>query len=111
MNAMDTVEQRGKTAAIVGYLTIIGALIAIFMNQESKNPFARYHIRQAFGLHILYWILGYFVANFDMWMLHTAYWILFISLWCYGFLGAIQLKYHSIPVLGPLFRKWFGFIQ
>lgn len=108
---MKTTEEQGKTTAIVSYLTIIGALIAIFMNQEPRNPFARFHIRQAFGLHILYWSLGYFVGNFDLWMLHTAYWILFITLWFYGFIGALQLKYNSIPVIGPLCQRWFTFIH
>lgn len=108
---MSTTEAQGKTAAIVSYLTIIGAVIAIFMNQEHKNTFARFHIRQAFGLHLLYWILGSLVANFDMRMLHVSYWVLFFSLWLYGFYGAIQLKYNSIPVIGPYFRKWFTFIQ
>ena len=108
---MGVTEEQGKTAAIVGYLTIIGALIAIFMNQESRNEFARFHIRQAFGLHLLYWLMGYFVGNLDIWMLHTAYWILFLTLWFYGFLGAVQQKWHTIPVIGPVFLKWFTFIQ
>lgn len=108
---MGQTEEQGKTAAIVGYLTIIGALIAIFMNQEPKNEFARFHIRQAFGIHILYWLLGYFVTNIDMWTLQTAFWVLFFALWFYGFLGAIQLKRNLMPVVGPYFQKWFTFIQ
>ncbi|WP_224490376.1 DUF4870 domain-containing protein [Robertkochia flava] len=108
---MGVTEEQGKTTAIVSYLTIIGALIAIFMNQEPQNEFARFHIRQAFGLHLLYWLLGYSVGNLDMWMLHTAYWIFFFALWFYGILGAIQQKWNSIPVVGPYFRKWFTFIR
>lgn len=108
---MATTEEQGKNAAIVGYLTIVGAIIALFMNQESRNAFARFHIRQAFGLHILYWLMGYAVGNFDLWMLHSAYWVLFITLWIYGFIGALQLKYNSIPVIGPLSQKWFTFIN
>ena len=108
---MGSTEDQGKNTAIIGYLTIIGALIAIFMNQEPKNEFARFHIRQAFGLHLLYWLMGYVVSNIDMWMLHSAYWILFFALWFYGFIGAVQKKWHTIPVIGPYFQRWFTFIQ
>ena len=44
--------KNGKTSAIVAYLTMLGAIIAIFMNMEPKNPFARFHIRQAFGIFL-----------------------------------------------------------
>ena len=29
--------EQGKSTAIVSYITIIGAIAAIFMNQENKN--------------------------------------------------------------------------
>ena len=48
----------GKTTAIVAYITIIGCLIAITMNIEPKNAFARFHIRQAFGIHVLFHALA-----------------------------------------------------
>ena len=49
---MDPQHPRGKTIAIVAYLTMLGALIAITMNAEPKYEFARFHTRQAFGLHL-----------------------------------------------------------
>lgn len=48
----------GKTTAVVAYITIVGCLIAITMNIEPKNTFARFHIRQAFGIHILFHVLA-----------------------------------------------------
>ena len=30
----------GKTTAITAYITIVGTLIAIFMNLDDKNPYA-----------------------------------------------------------------------
>lgn len=110
-NNMPSVEEEGKVTAIVAYLTLIGALIAIFMNLEPKNPFARFHIRQAFGLHLLLWAMGIVLGNFDLWMIHASYLLLFFALWVYGFSGAIRCKWNSIPIAGPWFRKWFTFIQ
>ena len=45
--------QKGKTLAFVSYITVIGTLIAFFMNQENKNPFTSFHVRQALGLWLL----------------------------------------------------------
>jgi len=39
--------KQGKTAAVVAYITLIGTIIAFFMNNDDKNQFASFHIRQA----------------------------------------------------------------
>ncbi|WP_369695584.1 hypothetical protein [Flavobacterium alvei] len=44
--------EQGKNIAIVSYITIIGAIVAIFMNQDKKNSFAAFHIRQALGIFV-----------------------------------------------------------
>ena len=50
---MENSTEKGKTAALVAYMTIIGSVIAIFMNQEeNRSEFASFHIRQALGLFI-----------------------------------------------------------
>ena len=46
-----TVEE-GKTMAIISYLTFIGTIIAYVMNNDKKNSFASFHIRQMIGLSI-----------------------------------------------------------
>ncbi|MEW5675924.1 hypothetical protein ABGT15_06385 [Flavobacterium enshiense] len=99
--------QQGKTTAIISYLTILGSIIAIFMNLESKNTFAGFHIRQAFGINITFYILAYFVRNFDSWMVSGPFYICFVVLWIYGFIGAVQGEMKTIPLLGEQFQKWF----
>lgn len=99
--------QAGKTTAIISYITILGSIIAIFMNLEPKNSFAGFHIRQAFGLNLTFYLLGYFVGNFDSWMISGAFYIFFSVLWIYGLIGAIQGEMKAIPLLGEYFQKWF----
>ncbi|ESU25111.1 hypothetical protein FEDK69T_00770 [Flavobacterium enshiense DK69] len=99
--------KEGKTTAIISYITILGSIIAIFMNMEPKNPFAGFHIRQAFGINITFYVLGYFVGNFDSWMVSGAFYIFFSVLWIYGLIGAIQGEMKVIPLLGEYFQKWF----
>ena len=56
---MDTSDKQNN-AAVIAYITLIGTVIAIFMNQEeNKTEFASFHIRQALGIFIsfFYWAI------------------------------------------------------
>lgn len=101
-----TVEQ-GKQNALISYLTLIGTVIAVVMNSEHKNQFASFHIRQALGIMLTFFALGYPVGYFDSWMVSSAFYVFFFILWVYGFLGALQGQMNLIPLLGPLFQRIF----
>lgn len=103
--------KKGRTAAIASYLTIVGAFIAISMNSDSMNPFARFHIRQAFGLHLLFLGCALFLSVWFSMYAWMALYLFYFVLWLYGFIGAISGRLNSLPVLGPYFQKWFTFIQ
>ena len=107
---MHTIEE-GKQAAIISYVTIIGTVIAIFMNNETKNPFASFHIRQALGINITYFALGYFIGYFDSWMVSAAYWTFIFILWLYGFLGALNGEQKIVPLVGEWYQKIFQSIN
>jgi len=104
---MNTIEDKGKSIAITSYITIIGTVIAMMNNTEVKSQFASFHIRQALGLNIAFFGLGYIVGNFDSWMVSGAFYIFFFILWGYGIISAIQEKMTATPLLGPLFQKVF----
>jgi uncharacterized membrane protein len=100
--------QKGKQAATVGYLTIIGTVIAIFMNQEeSKSEFASFHIRQALGIFLSFFLLGYPIGYFDSWMVSTAFWLFIFILWIYGFLGCLNGEKKIVPIVGELYQNLF----
>lgn len=101
----------GKNIAIVSYITIIGAIAAIFMNQDKKNSFAAFHIRQALGIFVSFFLIGYFIGYFDSWMISSAFYIFYFILWIYGFLGALQSQMKPIPLLGEQFQKIFKNIE
>lgn len=101
----------GKTTAIVAYITLIGALIAITMNLEPKHPFARFHTRQAFGLHLVFLGFSLFLSvwfNFYVWV---GLYIFYFALWIYGLITAIDNRSTPIPLIGNYFQRWFTFIQ
>lgn len=99
--------QNERQTGIVAYLTIIGTIIAMVMNNEHKHAFASFHIRQSLGLFLLFFAFGYPVGYFDSWAVTSAFYIFFFILWIYGFLGALQGQMNKIPILGNLFQNWF----
>lgn len=104
---MNTTSDQGKTYAIVSYLHIIGAIIAIVLNNDKKDPFASFHIRQALGLCLLSMLLGTLVSGFDNWFVTGPFYLFFFVLWLFGFIGAVQGRMTLIPVLGPFFQNLF----
>ncbi|MCK0145658.1 hypothetical protein MWU78_08390 [Arenibacter sp. F26102] len=108
---MENVIKEGKTTAIVAYLTMVGALIAISMNSDAKNEFARFHTRQAFGLHLVFLGFAIFLSNWYNEYAWYGLYVFYIVLWFYGFLGALNNKKQEVPILGSYFQKWFTFIS
>ena len=107
---MDEVKE-GKTTAIIAYMTMLGALIAITMNIEPKNDFARFHTRQAFGLHLVFLGFAIFLSvHFNEYAWYALY-VFYGILWIYGFMGALNNAKRPVPILGNHFQKWFTFIQ
>ncbi|RED43462.1 hypothetical protein DFQ10_10560 [Winogradskyella eximia] len=102
----NTIDE-GKTLGLVAYLTLIGTLIAFFMNREKPNPFTAFHIRQGLGLGILYMIIAYVVSSLNSMMASMSFWIFFSILFFYGLFGAITGKLNKIPLIGDFFQKTF----
>lgn len=108
---MEHSAKQGKPAAIVAYLTIIGTIIAYFMNNDDKNVFAGFHIRQALGIHITFYVLGMLVSMFDSWLISFPFYVFIVVLIGYGIVGAVQGEYNEVPLLGDKFQKWFNTIR
>ncbi|QBZ98292.1 hypothetical protein [Flavobacterium sangjuense] len=100
--------EKSKNTAIVAYLTIIGCVIAIFMNQEeNRSDFGSFHIRQALGLFLSFFLLGYFVGYANSWTVTSAFYLFYFILWVYGFSGALQGQKRELPLVGKLFQNTF----
>lgn len=99
---------KDKQTAIVSYLTIVGSIIAIFMNQEeNRSEFASFHIRQALGIFLTFFLLGYPVGYFDNWMVSASFWIFIFILWIYGFINCLNGEMKIVPFLGEIYQKLF----
>lgn len=106
-----------KTTAWVAYLTFIGWIIALVQhgNMNPKSSLVVYHLRQMFGLMILYFLVWMLYAVM-IWVpgIWTLRWVLLAGifvLWLIGLLNAVNGEEKPIPVIGPLFQQWFQFIK
>ena len=102
----------GKNIAIIAYITLIGLIIAFVMNNEKKNSFAAYHIRQSLGLICTGFALGLVnIIPILGWVIAIFGTIILICLWIFGILNAINEKKQPIPLVGKLYNKWFENIK
>lgn len=98
-----------KTVAIISYLTVIGLVIAFVLNNEKKDEFATFHIKQSLGLVII--SLGLFIIGMIPilgWILSFLGSIFLLYLWIMGLINAINHKTKPVPILGDQFEKWFA---
>ncbi len=105
---MDNSIEKGKKIAIVAYITMIGTIVAYYMNTDEHNEFAKFHIRQAFGIYLTFFLLGYLISGFDNWSITFTFWTFIFILWLFGFMQALQGRTQPIPLLGKLFQKLFS---
>ncbi|HBT84517.1 MAG: hypothetical protein PHO13_08985 [Fermentimonas sp.] len=98
----------GKNIAIISYLTVIGLVIAFVMNNEKKEPFARFHIRQSLGIVLTSLALG--IVNIIPilgWIVSIIGFFILLYMWIVGLLNAINSKEKVVPIIGDKFEDWF----
>lgn len=99
-----TIEE-GKTAAIISYILIVGFLIALSINSETGNPYAKFHIRQGMGLTITFISLGVIISNFESIMIAAPMWIFITILMFFGIFSAAKGSTRPLPLVGSLYQK------
>jgi len=98
--------EAGKTTAIISYITFIGTIIAFVMNNDKKNPFAAFHIRQMIGLVLLSLVNSFVITKISSYAAGGIGIVLFVF-WIIGFIGAVQGQEKKVPLLGDMFQDWF----
>lgn len=103
----------GKTTAIVGYITIIGWLIAYFgMHQSKKTSLGSYHLRQTLLLFIcaiVFQIIAYAItiAMPAIGLIFSILSIGFLVLWIMGLIAAINGEEKPMPLIGEKAQEMF----
>lgn len=95
------ITKEGKNIALIAHLTLIGWIIAIVMNSNTKSEFASFYIRQVLGLGLCLLVLN-FIPILG-WILNIG----IIVLWIMSLIAAAGGEKKLTPVLGPYFQDWF----
>lgn len=101
-------NEQDNSVAIISYLTLIGLVIAFVMNNEKKQPFARYHIRQSLGLNVTGFALGLVnVIPFLGWIICFIGIFVLLYMNIMGIINAVNRKEKPLPILGKQYEEWF----
>ena len=90
----------GKTYAIVAYITWVGWIIALLLNQEKKDELARFHLRQSL-LIMLFWLISF--IPIVGWIIGLA----MVVFWIMGLISAINGEKKEVPIIGAWAQNWF----
>ncbi len=100
-------SDNGKTVAIISYLTLIGWIIALVMNNNNKTDLGSFHIRQMLGVLIVAILLSVIGSFSGSSLVSNIFSLISFIIWLLGFIGAVQGKKNPIPVVGDYFQEWF----
>ncbi len=99
----------GKNIAIIAYLTIIGLIIAFVLNNEKKNDFASFHIRQSLGIMLMMFAVS--IVSYLPYIggiIAVAGLIFGVILWIMGIMNAVNGNKKPVPVVGERFSELFA---
>lgn len=109
-NQDKTVAQHSesKNIAIIAYITIVGLIIAYIMNNDKKDVFASYHIKQSTGLALTAIALGMIgLIPILGWIINILGIFVLFYMWIMGMMNAINGKEIPVPILGKKYKDWF----
>ncbi len=104
---METTTDNSKTVAIIAYITLIGWIIALIMNNGNKTPLGTFHLRQSLGIICVGVILSIIISFVGISILSWIVQLAIIVFWLLGLISAIQGEMKPVPVLGEQFQEWF----
>ncbi len=109
------VNDQGKIVAILSYCTLIGLIIALVLNADTKNKseLGIFHLRQALGLYITGFSM--MIASIILVFIPILGWILAILInLCYigllvflilGIISAINSEKKALPLVGSFYQN------
>ena len=114
-----------KTLALVSYITIIGwAISFISYNKQAKNSLVSYHLKQSFGLFLVY-LVYWFLAVIAVTILAIVFsfslakivdkisylgYLVFFALIIIGIINASKEEEKPLPIIGQVFEDRFNFV-
>lgn len=100
----------GKSTALIAYAPFVGFFIAFFINQDKRDPFATWHIKNMFGIFLLF-IASMVIQSAIGYTLGDILWGICFILWIYCWIQAYRGQTKGIPLVSEKFQEWFTFLN
>lgn len=101
LEAMSENTTDAKTIAILSYITLVGWVIALILQQNNKSELGSFHLRQTLGLYLTGLILAF--IPIVGWFLNIVVFVF----WVIGLIGAIQEEQKPVPLVGDFYQNIF----
>lgn len=93
-----------KTKAIISHIGIFGWIIAFMVNQNSRDSYTTFYLRQNLVLVSIGTIIYMLKAAFFLSGLLS---IIVFVFWLISLINCINNKVEVIPFIGSYFQEWF----
>lgn len=100
----------GKSTALIAYAPFVGFMIAFFINKDENYNFATWHIKNMFGLTLMF-ISSLVIQSQVNVTVGDALWLLCCIIWLYSWAMAFYNQRMGIPFLSEKFQEWFTFLN
>ncbi len=100
----------GKSTALIAYAPFVGFIIAYFINRYEENEFPRWHIKNMFGLTLLF-IISLVIQSQVNVKIGDISWFVCVLIWLFCWAMAFFNKKKGIPFLSEKFQEWFTFLN
>jgi uncharacterized membrane protein len=91
-----------KWLAVLGYIFVLVAVIALFIDPYKDEDFVRFHAIQAIALQVLIWLTGW---------IPIVGWIIAVVLIVFSIIAIVKAigdEYYEVPVIYGFVKGWIG---
>jgi uncharacterized membrane protein len=91
-----------KALAILGYIFVLVAVVALFIEPYKDEDFVRFNAIQAIALQLLIWLTGW---------IPVIGWILAVVLIVFSIIAIVKAlgdDYYEVPVIYGFVKGWIG---
>lgn len=105
-----TTSPAGKSTALIAYAPFVGFMIAYFINRDDNHEFATWHVKNMFGLFLLFMVSLIVQSQINL-KIGDILWLICLVIWLYCWAMAFFNKKKGIPFLSGKFQQWFTFLN
>ncbi len=87
--------------SVIAHITLVGWLVAFLINNENKDEFTTFYLRQSLGLNIAGMLIGFIP------LLKFPLAVVLLVFWLFSIISAAQSQIKETPYVGPYFQDWF----